>query len=343
LVDNLVSGALDGRVLEDSFEDIQPEFKDGKIVEPLPVLKEAWATHGVHKLAGNGRQTNQFCGNYLYSKVCLHVGLHDKVTLDGVNHAGKVPVHKVHHWCNKISCPICHNSGYAIREAVNIEARLTENGKFKGGFGRFGQIEHIVCSVSPADYDLDEKVLRCKVHKILQGLGVMGYALIFHGFRYADWETARRKNVPQGWRWSPHWHVLGFIFGGYSKCRNCKRKSNCNPSCGGFDDRAWKSYQKTKYYTKVMGKRKTVFGTSYYQLTHATYRTDVKRYHAITWAGVCSYRKLKDDDYFHFPAKSDFKTKRMFNAIPKRVLIDKLLPERCWGAKWTLPKKVNDF
>jgi rRNA maturation endonuclease Nob1 len=42
-----------------------------------------------------------------------------------------------------------------------------------------------------------------------------------------------------------------------------------------------------------MGKRKTIFGTAWYQLNHSTIRTNVKRPHACTWFGVCSYRKLK--------------------------------------------------
>ena len=42
-----------------------------------------------------------------------------------------------------------------------------------------------------------------------------------------------------------------------------------------------------------MGERKTIFGTAWYQLNHSTIRTNVKRPHASTWFGVCSYRKLK--------------------------------------------------
>jgi hypothetical protein len=38
---------------------------------------------------------------------------------------------------------------------------------------------------------------------------------------------------------------------------------------------------------------KTISGTAWYQLNHSTIRTNVKRPHACTWFGVCSYRKLK--------------------------------------------------
>jgi hypothetical protein len=43
----------------------------------------------------------------------------------------------------------------------------------------------------------------------------------------------------------------------------------------------------------VKGERKTIGGTAWYQLNHATIRTDVKRPHCCTWFGVASYRKLK--------------------------------------------------
>jgi hypothetical protein len=52
-------------------------------------------------------------------------------------------------------------------------------------------------------------------------------------------------------------------------------------------------FEKDGYIVKVMGERKTIFGTAWYQLNHSTIRTNVKRPHACTWFGVCSYRKLK--------------------------------------------------
>jgi hypothetical protein len=163
--------------------------------------------------------------------------------------------------------------------------------------------------------------------------------------------------------------------------------------CDGFEARTRELFQKDGYIVKVLGKRKTIFGTLWYQLNHASYDSSVRNFHIATWFGVCSYRKLKitpekrkqlcpvcnselveiryvglnseqfrdkregfadlvedgvvvwvevsrrreiagarnlitEDDYFRFP---------------KADLIDKLLPKRSWGAKWTLPKRVNDF
>ena len=159
----------------------------------------------------------------------------------------------------------------------NIEARLKEASK------RFGQVEHIVCSVPSKDYGLDLKYLRRKVMKMLVKIGVVGGSLIWHGFRY---------NCEKRWYWSPHFHVLGYIAGGYSRCRHCKG-ADCFACDGGFDGKAYKLYYENGYIVRVLGERKTIFGTAWYQLNHASYKVGVVRFHVSTWFGVCSYRKLK--------------------------------------------------
>ena len=63
--------------------------------------------------------------------------------------------------------------------------------------------------------------------------------------------------------------------------------------CSGFEARTRRFFEKDRYIVKVLGERKTIFGTVWYQLNHSTIRTNVKRPHASTWFGVCSYRKLK--------------------------------------------------
>ena len=271
-----VRNLKDDTYYEDMFDDEQP--KPDNLVEPIPVLRDGWGVHDLYRLVGNGKVTNKFCGKWVGFNGCVNVGKHNHVNLEGINYAGKVHVSLVHNFCKKPSCPVCFKSGFAVREAGNIKVRLDEASK------KFGLVEHIICSIPVKDYGLEYNVLRSKVNKILQSLGIVGHVLIFHGFRYS---------LGKGWYFSPHWHALGFVLGGYSKCRNCPRKSNCDASCDGFDSKAWKNYQKTEYYTKIMGKRKTVFGTAWYQLNHASYKVGVTRFHIATWAGVCSYRKMK--------------------------------------------------
>jgi len=208
-------------------------------------------------------------------------------TLDGRSHVGEVFVKTaILHSCNRPSCPICFKR-WVIREAKCIEARLREGSK------HFGQVEHLTLSVPEKDYNLPFERLREKAKVLLKARGVIGGALIFHAGRYANSVEAKRKGVVVGWRWSPHWHVLCYVFGGYRRCRRCPTKWDCKADCSGFDSRAWKAYLKDGYVTKVFGKRFSVFLTAKYQLSHATIKKDSVRFHCITWFGCVSYRKMK--------------------------------------------------
>ena len=232
-------------------------------------------TFGKFQLVGHGKITNKFCGKYIGLKGCLRVDLHNIVTLDGKSYRGKIFRRIVHHFCNKASCPVCFKSGWCLRQAGTIEARLVEASK------RFGMIEHIVASIPPKDYGLSYEAMRKKIDKVLKSRRVIGYVKIFHGFRY---------NIRKRWYWSPHFHVLGFILGGFERCRGCEK--SCL-GCDGFKERQKNLYFKDNYLVKVLARRKTIFGTAYYQLTHATRDITKRRFHVATWAGVCSYRKLK--------------------------------------------------
>lgn len=240
-------------------------------------------------LVGNGEITNDYCGKFSSYYGCDRVDLHELIGKRiGKDYVGKMFMHKVHFSCDKPSCPVCCRYGWAVREAHKIEKRLEVASK------EWGDVEHIVCSISPKDYGItDEKVLRSMAVEALKVRGVIGGNLIFHGSRHRRYEQIKGGVFRQiGTDWKPHFHVLGFISGGYS-CRSCKRKKNCLKGCGGFDDRSYQQFLKDGFYVKVEGKRKTIFGTAWYQLHHASIRKDVKRFHVSTWFGVCGYRNLK--------------------------------------------------
>jgi hypothetical protein len=263
-------------ILEDDFDE-EPE------------VDVSSGSFGDINLVGHGDVGSSFCGKVVTLKGCLRVELHNRVTLDGKDFRGKVFVHRVRFSCGKPSCPVCFKHGWAVREAGNIERRLTENGKYGKGFGRWGMIEHIIVAVPPKFYGLSLEALRGKVVKILADRGVIGGCLIYHGFRY---------NLRKYWYFSPHFHVLGFIRGGY-KCRGCAKvleTGKCgveNRNCDGFVNRSYRCYEKDDCIVKVKGKRKTVFGTAWYQLNHSSVKAGAVRFHVATWFGVCSYRKLK--------------------------------------------------
>jgi hypothetical protein len=267
---------------DDVLSDKQPEetlIKRNLVEDSHPEPDRRWGEYGNFRLVGHGKITNpNTCGIHTTTRGCLHVEKHNITTLDGNNHAGKMYFRRHPLYCYKSSCPVCYKHGWAIREAGRIEHRIKEASK------NFGLAEHIVLSVPVRDYHLSFTTLRRKAVEVANKRGIIGGCLIFHGFRYRP---------HKGWYWSPHFHCIGFVLGGYVRCRNCERKSNCDPCCNGFDSRAWKLFNKDGWYVKVLGRRKTVFGTAWYQLHHSTYDSSVRNFHIATWFGVCSYRKLK--------------------------------------------------
>jgi len=242
-------------------------------------------------LAGCGEKGSLYCGRHVSFKGCLNVHLHNIITLDGVNYSGKVFVRKIRFSCGKPSCPTCYKR-WAYREAGNITSRLEVSAK------HFGVAEHLTASIPVRDYGIkDMKVLRARTIKALKVRGVIGGCLIFHPFRY---------NLRKLWYFSPHWHVVGHILGGFRKCRRCPyvnekgTRWRCK-GCEGFYGVSKECFKKDGYIVEVFEKRKAsyytgkpnIFGTAYYQLGHCGIKKDVKNFRAVTWFGVCSYRKLK--------------------------------------------------
>jgi len=265
--------------LEYDLEDSQ-DLRDD--VDEEPLVSSGWASHGDYVLVGQSPATSKFCGTFLHLKGCPRVDLHRIRTLDGVNYTNKIYLRKIHSWCNKPSCKICFKKGWAVREAERIEARL------KSLSVKFGEPEHIVVSVPSRDYDMDFVELRRKSYEVVKKRGVLGGVMIFHGFRF---------NTSRYWYFSAHWHCIGFIRGGFRKCRRCRSPVCMGEGnflkCDGFEARTRRIFQKDGYIVKVLAKRKTIFGTAWYQLNHASIKVGVKRFHVATWFGVASYVKAK--------------------------------------------------
>jgi hypothetical protein len=122
--------------------------------------------------------------------------------------------------------------------------------------------------------------------------------------RYHSKTEALVKGGKAGWFISLHFHVLGYIDGGYP-CRSCKKERSECFGCNGFDGEArrlnvlkessgfgWIFKIATDKYGRAL-ERKSIFGSMWYQLNHATIVKNHKRSSVVTWFGVCSYSKLK--------------------------------------------------
>jgi len=226
---------------------------------------------------GRGVKSSEFCGVHRGFKVCKDVEAHKGVVKDGVDYTNKIVVRHKHWWCTRPSCPVCFIRGYAVRQARFFERRLDV--AVKRGFGK---VEHIIVSPRLEDYDLPEKALREKVRKALKVRGVFAGGAIFHCFR-----IDRERDVLKVGK---HYHVLGFVDGGYS-CRDCRR-SSC-VGCGGFEARTRECFKSDGYIVKIKEERKTVFGTAWYQLHHSSVKLGIKRFCTVTWFGKTGYNNFK--------------------------------------------------
>jgi len=196
------------------------------------------------RLVGRGSVTSPKCGDFLGFFGCAQIAKHS----DGCVRMVVVP-----NSCDKMSCPRCFMYGWCVRIAKAVDARL-EATSVKLGL----PIEHIVCSLPECDYGLTFKEAKRKCIGILGSRGVIAGHGIPHGNRIDDATKVER--------FSPHFHILGFIEPSfaYDRCRKCERKWNCLSGCGGFDDNAWALQQKDEYLVKVLGARKSVTGTLWY-------------------------------------------------------------------------------
>ena len=284
--------------LRQEFDVVQEE------VEPVV---EGNGVYGNFQLVGHGSITDVLhCGAFLSFKGCKRVDLHEGEVWKGQDCTGKAYVRVVHHWCNNSRCPRCFESGFSVREAGKIEQRLVEGAK------RFGLVQHIVASVPLKDYGLSFEDMRGYAVKALVARSVVGGVVIFHGFRFANLHESLVRRVPFGWRWSPHFHCLGYILSGFRECRRCEfvddkgSRYHCE-GCKGFYGRSKEHFKNDGFVVEVMGEREKVFaeyrvnskseynifGTVYYQLNHSSIDVTKKRFHVAVWFGVCSYRKLK--------------------------------------------------
>lgn len=271
---------------------------------PNTVKREKWGRVGDGwMVAGTGDVTHpdkddpKQCGKFYGVKGCLNIDGHNITTLDGKNHKGMMYGKKMFRYCNDPRCFVCHDHGWGARESRRAVPRLLKAKK------REGKIEHITVSPPRKDWEWvlspeKERVYRrIKLKRILAAHGIKGGLIIFHPARYANADEAKEKGVPFGFYFSPHYHVVGFIKGGYSRCRGCSHnnkydRDHCR-TCQGFEGRVRRLNEKHGFIVKVLGERKTIFGTIYYQLDHCGVSIEEKGYHNVTWFGTVSYRALK--------------------------------------------------
>ena len=238
--------------------------------------------HEEYVPVGRGDVSSDLCAKWISFSVCFNVSGHKNMFLNAEDCTDKVVVRHNHMWCHRSLCPRCFIRGWSVRQARSGHARLVE--AVKRGLGK---VEHVVVSVALVDRDLPESVFRKKCRDALVDRGVIAGCMVFHGFR-----ISKERDCLV---FAPHYHCLAFVRGGFDRCRNCVHTREDCYSCSGLKGREVRGYKKDGYLVKVLPERKTVFGTSFYLLNHATVRVGIKRFHCVTWYGGCANRKFKSE------------------------------------------------
>jgi hypothetical protein len=238
---------------------------------------------GDETLVGRGGVTSDYCGKHKCYYKCNAVELHDGMF------AGKDIWHNVVINCHRPSCSRCWKYGWAVREGHSIDSRFLTADKVLGL--RYADVEHICASVPKKDYSLSYEVLSKNAILALKASGVIGGCIIYHGHR--------KDHVARDLFRSPHFHALGYIEGGYDRCRDCI-KVGCCRDCDGFEGRTRRAHVDDGWIVGLAKnengkaeKRKNLFGTAWYQLEHASLKVGVRRFQIVKWWGVLGNRKLK--------------------------------------------------
>ena len=233
--------------------------------------------HENYTPVGRGVVSSGHCGVHVGFDVCKDVEAHKGIVKNGVDYTDTIGVRHRHLWCKNAGCPLCFVRGWSTTRARKIESRLdlaVERG--------FGAVEHIVVSAPQEAYNLSEDVLRKKARSVLLSCGIFAGTMIFHGFR-----VDKERMVLA---WGSHYHSLGFVDGGYDRCRECKG-GDCY-ACDGIQGKLYRAYRETGWIVRILDKRETVYGTLWYLLHHSTIRLGVKRFCAITYFGRMAYNNF---------------------------------------------------
>jgi hypothetical protein len=237
---------------------------------------------------GRGVVGSEHCAEWKSLVACKNFEGHKGVILKtfrsdvGVDCTDKVVIKHQRFFCHSPSCPICFDNGFAARNARAVEHRVN-----KGVEAGMGKPEHVTISVAIADRVLPFPVFKKRAESAARDRGIYDYCMVPHMYR-----INRDRKVLE---YSPHFHLVCFIEGGFDECRGCVHGGGDCASCDGFKGREVRGYARDGYLVKVHEIRKSVFGTAKYVLNHASIRVgfSARGSHVVTWHGRLSNRKFK--------------------------------------------------
>lgn len=237
---------------------LSPEELTAFITESAPETERALYQFGVEndmwEILGHGEKTKHNCGEFRCLQGCLNYEGHNYVDASGIDWR-KMAVYKPQfHSCDKPECSECYRKGYCIREANKVESRIAVLEKF------WGNAEHVMSMVSLEDSTKPPEELWRLHFQYLRELGVVGSASMFHPAKFDG-----------GVHYEPHFHDIAVFAGGY-RCRGCEKFGAECRACHGFESKKFEINKRCGWIFKVGAKRKSVFSTAVYQLSHAAFK-----------------------------------------------------------------------
>jgi hypothetical protein len=239
------------------------------------------AGHTNYVPAGRGSPTSEMCGRWVGFDVCTNIAGHEGIFVEGVDCTGKHILRHRHLWCHSAQCPICWNRGWSVRGAMHIEARIKTAEERS-----LGSADHISVNLPEKYWNLPEEAQRKIAKQALVDRGVTWGCEIFHGFR-PSYDGTRLV-------WSCHYHTLSHA-PMLQKCRDCHLACAEHKDCDGFTNRNYRTFEKDGIIVKVHKKRKTIFGSAFYEMNHSTVRVGLRRSHVVSWFGLVSNRKFRGE------------------------------------------------
>lgn len=235
-----------------------------------------------YQLVGRDSATNPYCGKHRRFLKCSETSLHESIGGHDFYHNNVTN-------CHRYRCHVCWKYGWCVHGANSIESRFLTAERLLGLSVK--DVEHISASPPKRLYGLSPQEMVRECYRACRLSGVTGGVTILHPFR----KDLKHRELFKSF----HFHVLGYIKGGYDRCRSCIKQGVCW-SCSGFEGVTRRAHKDDGWIVSlaknergVVEKRDSIFGTAWYQLEHSGFKVDVKNFQIVNWWGVVGKRKFK--------------------------------------------------